>query len=256
MKKKPQVEETMKKRSYQKVLMIPDMHVPFHDKKWLDSLLQFAEINKPDTVFIMGDLVDFYAISRFVKNPLRALKLQEEINVARNVLKRIKATCPTSKIVFIRGNHEARLQKYLWSTAQELSGLDCLNVPELLGLKELGMIYAEKGRYNFCGEVIKHGSVVRKFSAYTAKAETEKHGKSGTSGHTHRAGVYFQSDDSGDISWIETGCGCRLDQEYMEGEKPNWQQGWGWEITVNSKIVEKYFIRYKNGKAFFMGRQY
>jgi len=45
---------------------------------------------EPDTIFINGDLVDFYAISRFNKDPERELKLQEELDEAVNVLRQIK----------------------------------------------------------------------------------------------------------------------------------------------------------------------
>lgn len=242
---------------YKKVLFIPDIHAPFHDKKWLASLILFIKFFKPKTIFIMGDVVDFYAISKFVKDPKRALELQDELDSAHKVLADIKKVSGTAKVILIRGNHEHRLQRYLWTTAQELSGLRSLSVPELLELDELGIEYVERGRYNFHGIIIKHGNIVRKFSSYTAKAELERHGTSGVSAHTHRAGVNHYSNDSGHHAWWELGCGCRLDPEYMEGEKPNWQQGWGvGYFKERSKRFHIDFVPFVDDKAFYNGVEF
>lgn len=247
----------MKKIAYQKVLFVPDIHAPFHDKKCLASLLLFIRFFKPKTIFIMGDLVDFYAISRFVRNPMRSLKLQEEIDSAHDILKQIRGASKEAKIIFIRGNHEYRLQKYLWSTAPELSGLRSLSVQDLLELKELNVEYIDSGRYNFKGLIVKHGSIVRKFSSYTAKAELERHGKSGVSGHTHRAGVNYYTNDGGYHVWFELGCMCKLNPEYMEGEVPNWQQGWGVGYFKNTaKRFQIEFIPFVDGTAFYQGKQF
>lgn len=205
----------------------------------------------------MGDVIDFYAISRFVRDPKRSLELQSEIDSAVDVLRQIKKSSGNAKIILLRGNHEHRLQKYLWTTAKELSGLDCLDVPELLHLKEMGIEYAEKGRVNFKGLIIKHGQIVRKFSAYTAKGELEKHGRSGVSAHTHRAGTHYSNKDGGYYVWMEFGCGCRLDPEYMEGETPDWQQGWG--VGFFKERSERYFLNFVpfvNGKAFYNGNEF
>jgi UDP-2,3-diacylglucosamine pyrophosphatase LpxH len=100
----PSKEGKMKNVKYQKALFVPDIHAPFHDKKWLASLLLFIKFFKPKTVFIMGDVIDFYAISRFVRNPLRALKLQEEIDSAIDVMRQIRNVAKDAKIILIRGN--------------------------------------------------------------------------------------------------------------------------------------------------------
>jgi len=66
--------------------------------------------------------------------------------------------------------------------------------------------------------------VVRKFSSYSARGEFEKEGMSGSSGHTHRLGMYFHRNRGGEYVWVETGCGCNLNAEYIDGIA-NWQSG-------------------------------
>lgn len=243
--------------TYQKVLIVPDVHCPFQDYAAVSSLLDFSKWFKPDAIFFMGDLVDFYAISRFVKDPERALKLQEEIDNATDFLKQFRKQHPTIPMTFIRGNHEHRLQKYLWTQAPELSGLRDLTVESLLQLKHLNIYYEKTGRLVHRGVVFKHGDVVRKFAGYSAKGEFEKLGMSGVSGHTHRAAIYYHNNQSGKYCWMECGCLCKLDPEYMEGEVPNWQVGWGVGYFKNNS--DRYFLEFipfVGGKAFYQGKEF
>lgn len=218
---------TKHKPGYHRVLFIPDIHVPFHDMVAIKAMLAFVKDWKPQVVFFLGDVVDFYAISHFAKDPLRSLQLQEEIDDTNKILDLICKSTPDSKRFFIRGNHEQRMQKYLWTKAAELSRLNGLKVENLLKLSERDISYLSNGRHLYRGTVIKHGDIVRKFGAYTARGEFESTGMSGVSGHTHRLAVYPHSNEAGDFMWMECGCLCRLDPEYMDGKKPNWQQGFG-----------------------------
>lgn len=243
--------------TYEKVLIIGDIHAPYEDDSCLLACLSFSKWFKPDTIFIMGDLVDFYAISRFLKDPERALRLQDEIDRAVNILEQIRNLNPKSKICFIRGNHEYRLQKYLWSEAKELSSLRELTVESLLHLRHLNINYEPKGRLIHKGVIFKHGDIVRKFSGYSAKGEFDKSGMSGVSGHTHRAATYFHNNASGNYLWLECGCLCRLDPEYLEGEIPNWVQGWGvGYFKNNSERFFLEFIPFVGGKAFYQGHEF
>jgi hypothetical protein len=37
--------------------------------------------------------------------------------------------------------------------------------------------------------------------------------------------VYYHTVRGGSYVWVEAGCGCRLDAEYLKGGVANWQQG-------------------------------
>ena len=242
---------------YEKIVVPSDFHVPFHDRQALSAFISFCKYFKPDKIFLNGDIIDFYAISRFTKDPGRALELQQEIDEAVGVLKMIRKANPKAEIHYIKGNHEARLQRYLWSEAKELAGLKILTVEHFLRLKELKIEYHDQGRCSYGGLVIKHGSVVRKYSGYTAKAEVEKNGKSGLSGHTHRLSLYFQNNAGQELVWGEGGCLCQLDAEYLEGEVPNWQQGWvAGHFKNNSKRFNLTLVPFVHGKAVYDGKDF
>ncbi len=205
------------------------MHCPFQDDEAVGAALEFVKWFKPKTLFFLGDLVDFYAISNFKRNPQRRLELQDEIDAATSILGMFRHGLPSADTTLLRGNHELRHQSYLWGVAPELSGLRSIKLDELLELKKLKIKYVESGSMMFHGLLIKHGNIVRQHSCYSARAEQERNGVSGVSGHTHRLGQIFKRDFGGEYTWVESGCLCRTDEvEYLEGQTANWQQG----ITV------------------------
>ncbi len=242
---------------YEKVLFIPDIHCPFQDNRALEVLYSFMDWYKPDTIFIMGDVLDCYAISRFTKDPNGELKFQEELDEATNILRKIRHKAKKAKIYLLRGNHELRVQKFLWTNAKALSGLHALEVESLLGLHKLDIEYIREGSLRYHGLMIKHGNIVRKFSGYTAKGEFEDNGCSGVSGHSHRLSIYRQTNSGGEYIWVEAGHLCNPKQEYLEGKVANWQQGWalGW-FKKNSKRYHLETVNLVNYKAFYGGKEF
>lgn len=217
-----------RKVEYEKTAFIPDIHAPYADGAALRCAYAFLRYFKPDHVFVMGDAVDFYQLSKFNKDPKRIPDLQNDIDDAVGILTQIRKASPNSKMYFLKGNHENRINTFLFSRAAELASLRALTVPALLNLKELDIKYVETGKMLFHDFLIKHGNVVRTRSGYSATGEREKAGISGASGHTHRLGQVFNSDYTGMTSWTECGCLCRIDADafdYTEGQIPNWQQG-------------------------------
>lgn len=242
---------------YEKVVFISDIHAPFHDQKALNILYKFIKTFKPNTVFIMGDLLDCYAISRFTKDPNGKMRFKEEIEEARIILRKIREVSGSAKIYYLRGNHELRMQRYLWNRAEELSMLPELEVPALLQLPQLNIEYVEKGMMMYKGVMIKHGTIVRQYAGYSAKAEFEKNGCSGVSAHTHRSAVYMHTNTGGEYKWMECGCLCLLDQEYMEGQRANWQQGFGiGYFKNNSNRYQFDLINIVDGKVLYDGQEF
>lgn len=242
---------------YNKVLFVPDIHCPYQDPVALKALYSFMDWFKPQEVFILGDLVDFYAISSFSKDPERALKLQDEIDQAVEVLSDIRKHAKKAKLNFLVGNHCERLKRYLWSTARELSGLKALELNRLLMLDEFKIKLYENGILHYKGIIIKHGDIVRKYSGYTSRAEFEKNGMSGVSCHTHRLSQYRHTNEAGDFVWIESGCLCLKEAEYMKGMRSNWQSGFsvGYFKENSDKFILE-TIPIINDRALYGGKEF
>lgn len=205
-------------------VVINDLHVPFQDKRVLGQVLRFIREVQPDTVILNGDILDAYSLSTFVKSSKRRVTLADEINAAKTVLKDIREAAPNAVVHFTEGNHETRLRRYLDSNSPALATLPCLRWESLLGLDDLGIQWhgTEGFKLNRSFLVL-HGDRVSKHAGATARMEFERHLVSGISGHTHRAGRHDVVGHSKDFHWVENGCLCELNPEYISG-KPNWQQ--------------------------------
>ena len=62
------------------IAVLNDSHNPFQDQRALREVELFLKELQPDMVIYAGDMSDFYALSKFDKNPARADKLQEDLN--------------------------------------------------------------------------------------------------------------------------------------------------------------------------------
>lgn len=164
-----------------KFVVLSDLHLPYEDKEALKAVYKFLGHNEVNTIILNGDILDMYDVSSFDKDPNRINSLQQELNSAYKFFKKLRELSPKAEIVFIKGNHEDRLERYL-KKHPELFSLDALKLPNLLRLAEFDIGYEPKA-YKLGSLKITHGSIVRKYSGYTAKAELEKNDCSGISGH-------------------------------------------------------------------------
>ena len=212
-----------------KIIFPTDEHHPFCDWNALAVAYQIAEDYKPEVRFAGSDGVDFYSISRFDKDPeiIRQGGLQKELNSWALSQRLWMKAAPNAKVYFLIGNHEDRLRRYLWRFP-DLYGLTALEIPGLFRFRELGIQMAEQDglEMNFYNQlVVKHGSIVRKHSGYTARAELEKemYHVSTLSGHTHRGGQVFVTTRSGVKQAVEGFCLCDTKPNYLHN--PNWQNG-------------------------------
>lgn len=227
---------TVDEADVETAVVLSDLHFPFQDDRAIAVALAFIEDKQPETVYLAGDIVDFYALSRFSKDPRRELMLQEELDTTAAFLAALRSSAPLARIVFIEGNHEARLGAYLQDPQRRaLHGLRVLSVPALLDLDALGIEYVDsKARTAFATEgIIKvgHFNKVNQYSAYTAKNLLDKHMCSLVQGHTHRLGTHYRTVEGlGTFVAAENGCLCELDPEYASA--PDWQHG----FTVITRV--------------------
>lgn len=120
----------------EKILVIPDSHVPFEDELAFAVLLAAGRLLKPDTIVFLGDFADFMSVS-FHPRELgrRGYTLKEEAEAVNARLDQIQAL-GAKRVVFIKGNHEYRLERYLTEKAPSLFGL--VDVAALFRFEERG----------------------------------------------------------------------------------------------------------------------
>ena len=184
----------MSKTKLEKILFVPDTHVPYHDKEAFKLMLKAGKIFKPDHTIILGDFADFYGVSSHSKDPNRALKLKEEIEATKEALDQVRAIGAKNN-VFVSGNHEDRLERYLRDKAPEL--FNFISIPKILELKEKGFSYTPYKRAYKIGKLnITHDTgVAGRFAHYKA-LDTFQHNI--IIGHTHRLGYAVEGNAQGE----------------------------------------------------------
>jgi len=169
---------------------------PIHDPKALDVALQIIKDTKPDQVILNGDNLDFPQLGRFSQENTFAQTLNPTLDYVHKFLAQIRANAPDAKIVYLAGNHELRLSKYIMQYAERLYGVrqagtedKVLTIPFLLNLADVECEYKSGYPANeyWINERLKaiHGHLVRP-AGKTAAAIVGKEETSTLFGHIHR----------------------------------------------------------------------
>ncbi|KKN58728.1 hypothetical protein LCGC14_0549060 [marine sediment metagenome] len=208
-------------------IVLPDLHLPFHDKRLLTSWLNRLRDLPWDGVDIIGDFLDCYSLSRFDTNPQRKNNLQMEIDRGNEILAYIRDLQLKADIRYSEGNHEDRLRKLLWGKCPALAHLKNLNIPELLGLEKLKIAWhGTRNPYKIGDLWYTHGDILRKHAGLSARAKSEAIHGSVIIGHTHRMGWSPKTTWNGTDDAYEVGH--MADPKQLDYVRTcfNWQPGW------------------------------
>ena len=208
-------------------LILPDLHLPYHDLRALTVMLQDGVRNECSSVLINGDLLDFHTLSRFVKDP-GARSFKDERTLAKQFLGRLRELFPKARIVFKEGNHDVRLQHFVMEKAPELYDESILGLDVLLDLPKFGIEHVKDKREILLGKLyVLHGhELPRGMSAPVnpARGAFLRAKVSVMVSHSHRTSEHTETPmDRSIVSAWSTGCGCFLRPQF----EPNnsWNHG-------------------------------
>lgn len=252
-------------KGIKKHMCISDLHIPYLDKRAYKVMKKFAKDYQPDNLYINGDFLDFYSLSKFDKNPKRKDNLIDDINEGNRILRDIRDTFKQAEITYISGNHEQRLQHYLWNKAPELYGIEGLQLYNLLDTNTLNIEYigtdsdywkSDNGHKIVSDVLITHGDnrlngcSMSKYSGYSAKNSMMNLQSSIIMGHTHRLAQVTHTTPYNTMLGLEDGCLCQ-----MTGTA-NWQQGFVTFETYRGNMVNSRLHFIKDGKLMVDGFMY
>ena len=206
--------------------VISDIHIPFEDKRATAIALDYLESLKLDKLVLLGDIVDFMAISRFSRTLWRRAQLQDELDEAVGFLDDVKKRFKKQEILFLKGNHEDRWDRYLIDRAPEFQSVREFDLKSMLKLKDLGIKWVED-KIKMNGMIFYHGDGrCSRNSGYTVSAWMRHFCQSTIIGHIHRQAVVHKRYGVGDIMvGIENGCLCEMDPDYEKSGTSDWQHG-------------------------------
>ncbi len=212
-----------------RTLVIPDAHHPFVDKLAWATALAGGRAAKPDIIVVIGDFVDYFQVSAHPKPPERKGRIADEIDAANVALDQL-AEIPTERFIYVAGNHEYRMDRYIRDRAPELFGLKGTTVPEQLQLKARDIEYVPYMDYIKIGKMLYTHDLERAGKNAAAQVATDA-GTNVVFGHTHRGAVQFQgtvfdgSHVSMNVGWL--GDVNSVDYKHRIKALRDWQHGFG-----------------------------
>lgn len=226
-------------------LVLADVHVPYHDREALTVAVKTAKAERCNAVLLNGDILDFYQLSRFNKDPRRA-PVQDEIAAAGTLVDWLAQELKPKHFLWKLGNHEVRWQHYLQQRAPELLGLTVLDLGEVVQAERRG-VKMIPGTW-----VIRHGKLIIVHGHEWARGLTSPVNPARgaflrtitntISAHQHQSSNHTEHVALGPaVSCWSLGCLCDLHPEYATLNR--WGHGFGildtrepWRFS-NYKII-------------------
>lgn len=239
---------TMPKKC-RRILLLPDIHVPYHNIPALTAALQYGLDEGADTILINGDFLDCYSISSFEKDP-RNRGFSEELNMGRDILGTIRDLFPKAHMVYQLGNHEDRYERFMKSKAPELLGIEEFEINNLLWADRFRMDVVRDKRYIESGKLtIIHGHEMSGHgSGNPARALYNKTKTHTICGHHHQSGEHTEKNVRGShVTCWTMGCLSELTPMYRPINKYN--HGFGFVVMKKSGDFTVFNKRIVDGKV-------
>lgn len=200
-----------------KILVLSDIHFPYHNAKALKAAIKKGVDENVDCVILNGDILDFYALSDFSKDPSKPT-FRKEIELGRWFIKELRSAFPNAQIYYKIGNHEMRLERYLKVKAPEIFDSEEFRLDILLDFAKYHVIMIDKYTVIKAGNLnIIHGHEYKGAGGvYPAKYIYSKSKVNTLCGHYHRSSTYLDKNMDGAYhGGFSTGCLCELSPDYL-----------------------------------------
>lgn len=216
---------------YRNWLIISDLHIPYHNIRAITESLNYGIAKNIDAILINGDLIDFYWLSNFEKNPMKR-SVPEELIAVEEFLKVLRGIAP---VFYKFGNHDERLIHFLRRHAIVIIGTKESELENLLHLRANKIEWIKDQRIVYVGHLpVVHGHELRlaNVSVNPARSLFLKTKKTALCGHLHRTSQHNETALDGKL--ISTWSVGHLGEAHPEYARIN---GWNWgcaRVEVNS----------------------
>jgi hypothetical protein len=237
--------------SLKKALIIPDTHRPFHSRHAYNLMLEVALYHGIDEIVLLGDYADFWTVSFHdqSKCPTLPKVLMEEVEDVNLGLDELDRFFPEAKKVFLEGNHEFRLERYIQAKAPALFGVtECINLFQIPSRKKwLYRSYGKNQPHPVLGTELRAKHTPLASSPMTG---LRKAASSYCYGHNHRIEECHVVGLDG-VSHVAFSPGWLGDErlkafDYMV-DQPNWQHGFALVYSSSPKEFHHEIVQIKSG---------
>ena len=244
---------------------------PLHDRAAWDLAIQVAEDLQPNTIVLLGDMLDLAPWStKFPTSAALRFTTQPSLLELHWWLAHLRLVCPHARIVYIDGNHESRINRAIVSSLQEAEGVkpandpdgpDALSVERLLALPDLDIEYAGpygEGFWLWDRLWVHHGQTVKKGGGATVAAVLKNTHHSEVIGHIHRVEAAWKTvygpDGSKDICAWSPGTITRVEPGIVPASthRIDWQQALS-VVYLNENRIFPSMIKIHEGACVWRG---
>lgn len=166
-----------------KVLIVSDLHFPFHDKKSLKKVLRLIAKERPTHVIQIGDVLDQYVFSKYSKSSSITPKkdVVKGLKLAQSFWSTVKSLAPKAKRIQILGNHDLRLAKRISEKIPEMAEL--FSHKDLYKFSGVEVLESDRDYKIIDGVVYCHGWLSKSLDHATYFNKPTVHG------HRHRPAI-------------------------------------------------------------------
>ena len=249
----------MTRTTIKRILIIPDLQIPFHDEIVVNNIIRFSKTFKADQTVTLGDEMDMQELGRWSEGKADwfAQTLDDNRNMTVDILWKLGVTD------MIRSNHTDRLYNQISSKIPALGSLPELRFERFLKMDELGIKFHRDEMNIAPNWIAVHGdhTPIKPQGGLSALEGARRRGKSVISGHTHRAGrSSFSEASGGRIGRILHGieAGHLMDTRkasYTKGVM-NWQQAFAIMYVKGNNVQTDLIYIEKNGTFIVNGKVY
>lgn len=222
---------------YPKILIVGDVHFPFHHQKCLDAIHEFAKENQPEYIIQIGDLYDCYSAAKFPKSSnIFTPKEEEKLakSQAEKMWSKFKTDCPQAKLIQILGNHDVRPLKRMIESLPQMEHWVEKYFEELMKFDGVETLLNAREEYKIKDIFFTHGYASR------LGDHRDQYLNNLVVGHSHTGGVAFRQ-IQGKTLW-ELNVGYVADQfskglSYTPTRTVKWTLGWGFISKYGPQFI-------------------
>lgn len=235
------------------ILMISDLHIPYHVNSAVESAINYGVEHKVNTVFINGDLLDFHHQSRFQSDPKKR-QTKEEFEACKEFFEYLRFKLPKVNIYWLLGNHDIRYEEWLKIKAPMLFFDEYYLLEDRLNLAKFGVKKIDDKTLVKIGKLnVTHGHLLLRgvFAPVNAARGVFMRAKESTIiGHVHKVSEHQETTLNGTpVITYSTGCLCELNPDYSPFAN-NYMHGFAHIRTENNGDYHVRNFKIINGKIY------
>lgn len=238
------------------VIVLADAHVPEHDRPAWRAALALVRRVRPTVIVLAGDFLELRSCS--MHGDAFGDAFDRDVAAGREALRDVVAAGRGARIVYLEGNHESRLTRYLTRSAPPMR--DSLSLRAALQLDELGIAWVGEQqqpwrlgrlRVTHGHQCLGEGGGAR----YHAARMADREGESGCAvvyGHTHKPQTITRI---GREVARAVGLGClrTLDPRWLHGAPAGWEHGVAVAYVLPSGVAHVQPVEIRHGVAVWDG---